>query len=114
MNTTKTTLNGKEIDMRFGMWSSVQLENEGISMTDLQKYLTEKPLGFIVKVAYISACNAAKPAPSLEAYNIADFYDWVDEHGLNSQEVQNVIYLFSSWMTLHAEKTTPAKKKQVK
>ena len=110
MNTIKTTLNGKEIEMRFGTWSIVQLGIQGIKLTEIDKYVIEKPFEAVCKIAYLSACNAVNKG-DLTAYDENDFYDWIDEHGFSSDEVGKVTNAFMHWATVHFPKETKAKKK---
>lgn len=111
MNTKKTTLNGKEIEMRFGSWSIIELEKSGIKLSDIEKYLSENPFAAITKIAYLSACNAA--GCDLSAYREAEFYDWLDEYGIHSPEVKKILDLFVDWATRHSEQVKPTKKKPV-
>ena len=110
MNTIKTTLDGKEIEMRFGTWSIIQLGKQGIQLKDIDKFLTENPFEAVCKIAYLSACNAVNKG-DLTAYEENDFYDWIDEHGMNSQEVVKVVDGFVYWITIHSPKEVKAKKK---
>ena len=110
MNTTKTTLNGKEIEMRFGTWSIIQLGKQGIKLSEIDKFLTENLFEAVCKIAYLSACNAVNKG-DLTAYEENDFYEWIDEHGMNSDEVVKVVNGFVNWITIHSPKETKAKKK---
>lgn len=108
MNTTTTTLRGKEIELKFGSWSVIQLERAGIPLSEIQDFINKNPITSVCKIAYLSACNAK--SCDLDAYKENDFTDWIDEHGMSSNEIKKVLDLFVSWATRHGEKANPKKK----
>ena len=94
MNTTTITVDGQEVTLKFGIWTLARLVDRGYKMADLTNALKDNPFDFIPTLIYLGACNAK--GLNLEAFELAQFYDYVDTVRLDSKEVSKVITCFTN------------------
>ena len=93
MNNTRITLNGSQVDVKFGMWTLARLSDRGYKMTDFQKALSDNPIDFIHALLFLGACNANDR--DLSAYDEGLFWDYLDENGIHSAEVSRALKCFT-------------------
>jgi hypothetical protein len=94
MNTTTITVDGQEVTLKFGIWTLARLVDRGYKMTDLANAINDNPFDFIPTLIYLGACNAK--GMNLEAFELAQFYDYIDTVGFSSKEVTKVISCFTN------------------
>lgn len=94
MNTTTITVDGQEVTLKFGIWALARLVDRGYRMADLADAINNNPFDFIPTLIYLGACNAK--GMDLEAYELAQFYDYIDTVGLSSKELTKVMACFTN------------------
>lgn len=110
MNRTKITVNGKEIDLLFGMWALGLVAKKGMKLTDV----TDNPFHFIPLILHAAACNAA--GRDENAYDEGMFWDYVDEVGMGHDDISKALNCLTNSLGSSSKKQAPktAKKAPVK
>lgn len=84
------TIKGKKAKVKFGNWVVEHLTvTYGYDIQDLQNILKSQSSGFIPKALHLGLCQVA--GRNLEAFNLNDVYDYVDEVGLLSKTLEPII-----------------------
>lgn len=94
MNTTKITVNGEDVTLKFGIWTLARLVDRGYKMADLAKTLNDNPFDFVPTLMYLGACNAE--GMDLNAHKESIFWDFIDEVGFGSKEIEKVLTCFTN------------------
>jgi len=94
MNEIKIKLNGKSITLKFGSWVMMQLIESGYELANLSDDINKNPFKFIPKLLYLGACNGK--SKNLNDFNEGDFFEFLDNVGLDSKELSDILGLFTS------------------
>lgn len=101
MFSTKIEINGKEYKLRFGSWVIVQVQKKG-SKNEMDMFIDTVFFGLIQGEGLRNSYIKGEPLPFDEFI----VYDWLDEVGFGSAEVERV----SKIMIAHATNDVPKSK----
>lgn len=103
-------LGGQKRGFKVGLYVIGELTKSlNIPIGDIEKAFTERPLESIANLLYHSAAyNCIRKGEDVD-FTLLDVYEWIDEAGLESQEIQDFIKAVTDSFNKHV----PEKKKKI-
>lgn len=107
---TEIKINDKTIPVKFGAYVVERLEEDGIYLTELENHV-KKPVGLIKKLLYYGAVNAVKGKDEKQV-SMDDVYDWLDDVGAMSEQVTDILKLFTDSLSKGVPESKNGSKKK--
>ena len=109
------TIGGEDRVFYFGLgFLGNLLETENIAMNDIDAKLAENPFKWIPLIMYYSCAYGFKRKNEFTPFDAFDVADWIDEVGMDSEEVTSFFKAFTQSLTKDVPQGKEVKKKVTK